>query len=92
MIVVPFKEGTVPGLQPQGGFLKEQEGSVPFKSSLERTLAASSVPSNCLLTLADGSLHATSSASLTTTTTVYCSYAPLFMSVGLWHRAYLLPE
>ena len=25
-IVVPFKEGTVPGLQPQGGFLREQEG------------------------------------------------------------------
>ena len=25
-IVVPFKEGTVPGLQPQGGFLGEQEG------------------------------------------------------------------
>ena len=25
-IVVPFKEGTVPGLQPQGEFLKEQEG------------------------------------------------------------------
>ena len=25
-IVVPFKEGTVPGSQPQGGFLREQEG------------------------------------------------------------------
>ena len=25
-IVVPFKEGTVPGLQPQGGLLREQEG------------------------------------------------------------------
>ena len=23
---VPFKEGTVPCLQPQGGFLREQEG------------------------------------------------------------------
>ena len=27
-IVVPFKEGTVPGLQPQGGFLRELEGLV----------------------------------------------------------------
>ena len=25
-IVLPFKEATVPGLQPQGGLLREQEG------------------------------------------------------------------
>ena len=36
-IVVPFKEGTVPGLQPQGGFFRKQRDSVPFESGLEST-------------------------------------------------------
>ena len=30
---VPFKEGTLPCLQPQGGFLKKQEGFLPSKNS-----------------------------------------------------------
>ena len=31
---VPFKEGTVPCLQPQGGFFREQEGfCLPFKAA-----------------------------------------------------------
>ena len=37
-MVVPFKEGTVPGLQPQGGFLREQEGTCTLKNSVERTM------------------------------------------------------
>ena len=37
-IVVPFKEGTVPGLQPQGGFLRDQEGFCTLqKQPIENT-------------------------------------------------------
>ena len=44
----PFKEGTVPGLQPQGGFLTEQEGFCTLQHSLERTLSGSTYSSTYL--------------------------------------------
>ena len=48
-IVGPFKEGTVPGLQPQGGFLREQEGLCTLQKQPRETTAAVAGHANCVV-------------------------------------------
>ena len=43
-IVLPFKEATVPGLQPQGGLLREQEGLCMYPS---RTASRENTSTHC---------------------------------------------
>ena len=52
-IVAPFKEGTVPGLQPQGGLVREQEGLCTLQNQPREnaTQGAYSVPPTPHLTM-----------------------------------------
>ena len=56
-IVVPFKEGTVPGSQPQGEFFREQEGLCTLQDQPRENADSCATSSLCVSTKSLHSVH-----------------------------------